>query len=47
MIAAGGPEDKAGLVVQPLVTKTIELGRAEVQPLGGGQGVELSGVEGD
>lgn len=46
VIAAGRLGDKAGLVLEPLVAPPVELGRAEVKTLGGGQRVKLAGVEG-
>jgi hypothetical protein len=45
MMAAGGLGGETRLVAQPAVAEAIELGRANMQPLGGGQRVELTSVE--
>ena len=45
VVAAGGFGGEGGFVAQPVVAEAIELGRADVQALGGGPGVELTGVE--
>jgi hypothetical protein len=46
VIAPGGLGGESGLVAQPVVTETIELSGADVEPLRGGPRVQLAGVEG-
>jgi hypothetical protein len=46
MVAAGRLGRKGGLVVEPLVAQAVELRGTEMQTLGGGQRVELTGVKG-
>ena len=46
VIAAGRLGGKSGLVLEPLVAQAVELGGADVQALGGGQRIQLAGVEG-
>jgi len=45
VIVAGGLGDKRSLVAQPVVSEPIELSGAKVEPLLGGQRVQLTGVE--
>jgi len=46
VIAPGRLGREGGLVVEPLVAQAVELSGADMQALGGGQRVELAGVEG-
>jgi hypothetical protein len=46
MIAAGRLGGESGFVAQPVVAEAVELGGTDVQPLRGGQCVELTCVEG-
>ena len=46
MIAARGLGLEGTAVLQPLVAQLVNPGWAEVQPLGGGEGIEPTVVEG-
>lgn len=46
VIASGGSQLEARAILQPLMAQGIKAGRADHQPLGGGESVKGTGVEG-
>jgi hypothetical protein len=46
MVAARGLRLEGPVVLQPLMAQLVKPGRAEVKPLGGGEGIEPTVVEG-
>src|SRR2546427_13006283 len=46
MVATGGGQLEAAAILKPLVAQLVEAGRANHEPLGGGEGIERAVVEG-